>query len=216
VSAFEGADDIRFRTTECVMTQAARGNKVEALRARFGRAAEAAPEFPTSVLAGASNSLGAYVFQTTAGSFDIEVRRVIEDHQAFYEVTPYYVLFEERPRGYTSSRRIQAGFDVDVFGIVKGPAPQPSPEYELVYQALSRLADAIRPPTSDGCSIEVISLASTIILDPRLHFQPEATLRIRIAHSRGLDQPAGPAEERTLQKLQEQLRSLGVKAGGGR
>ena len=109
-----------------------------------------------------------------------------------------------------------AGFDVDVFGIVKGPAPQPSPEYELVYQALSRLAEAIRPPTSDGCSIEVISLSSTIIFDPKLHFEQEATLRIRIAHSRGLDQPAGPAEEHTLQELQEQLRILGVKARGGR
>jgi len=75
------------------------------------------------------------------------------------------------------------------------------------------LAEVTRPHTSDGCSIEVISLASMIILDPKLHFQQEATLRIRIAHSRGLDQPAGPAEERTLQKLQEQLGTLGVKAG---
>ena len=156
------------------------------------------------------------MFQTATGSTDFEVRRVIEDHQAFYEVTPYYVLFEERSQGHPSNRRVQAGFDVDVFGIVKGPAPQPSPEYELVYQALSRLAEEIRPPASDGCSIEVIPLASRVILDPKLHFQPEATLRIRIAHSRGLDQPAGPAEERTLQKLQEQLRSLGVKAGRGR
>ncbi len=155
--------------------------------------------------------------QTATGSLDLEVRRVIEDHQVFYEVAPYYVVFEERPPGgHPSSRRIQAGFDVDVFGIVKGPAPEPSPEYELVYQALSRLAEAIRPHTSDGCSIEVISLASTVILDPKLHFEQEATLRIRIAHSRGLDQPAGPAEECTLQKLQEQLRTLGIKAGGGR
>jgi hypothetical protein len=46
-------------------------------------------------------------------------------------------LFEERPaEGHPSSRGIQAGFDVDVFGIVKGPAPEPSPEYGLVYQAL--------------------------------------------------------------------------------
>jgi hypothetical protein len=64
--------------------------------------------------------------------------------------------------------------------------------------------------------IEVISLASTVVFDPTLHLQQEATLRIRIAHSRGLDQPVGPAEERTLQKLQEELRTLGVKAGRGR
>ena len=157
------------------------------------------------------------MFQSATGSLDLEVGRVIEDHQVFYEVAPSYVLFEERPPGgHPSSRRIHAGFDVDVFGIVKGPAPEPSPEYELVYQALSRLAEAIRPHTSDGCSIEVIALASTIILDPKLHFQQEATLRITIGHSLGLDRPAGPAEERTLQKLQEELRTLGVKAGGGR
>src|SRR5215469_4239382 len=186
-----------------------------------GRTPEAAPNFPTSVLS-AHRFLGrVYVaesmWQTATDSLDLEARRVIEDHQAFYEVAPYYVLFEERPAGgHPTSRRIQAGFDVDVFGVVKRPAPEPSPDYELVYQALSRWAAAMRPDTTDGCSIEVISLASTVIFDPRLHFQEEATLRIRIAHSRGLDQPAGPAEERTLQKLQEELKILGVKAGSGR
>jgi hypothetical protein len=155
------------------------------------------------------------MFQTAPSSFDVEVRRAIEDHQAFYEVAPYYVLFEERPPGGNPlSRRIQAGFDVDVFGIVKGPAPRPSREYELVYQALSRLAQAIQSHASDSCSIEVICLASMVIIDPRLHFQPEATLRIRIAHFRGLDQPAGPAEEQALQELLDQLRTLGVKARG--
>jgi hypothetical protein len=150
--------------------------------------------------------------QSMPGSLDLEVRRVIEDHQVFYEVTPYYVVFEERPLGGPpSSRRIQAGFDIDVFGIVNGPAPAPSPEYELVFQALSRLAEAIQTHSSDRCSIEVIPLASTVIVDPKRHFQQEATLRIRIAHSRGLDQPAGPAEERTLHELQEQLKILGVK-----
>jgi hypothetical protein len=156
------------------------------------------------------------MFQTAPSTFDVEVRRVIEDHQAFYEVTPYYVLFEQRPPGGPpQSRRIQAGFDVDVFG-VKGPAPSPSREYELVYQVLSRLAEAIQSHAGNGCSIEVISLASTVIVDPRLHFQPEATLRIRIAHFRGLDQPAGPAEDQALQELLEQLKSLGVKARGRR
>jgi hypothetical protein len=154
------------------------------------------------------------MFQPVTGSLD--VRRVIEDHQAFYEVTPYYVLFEERPPGgHPISRRIQAGFDVDVFGIVKGPGPERSPEYELVCKALSRLTEAIRPATSDGCSIEVIRMASTVIVDPRLHFQQEATLRIRIAHSRGLDQPAGAAEEGALNELQEQLRGLGIRRRGG-
>lgn len=47
--------------------------------------------------------------QTATGSLDVDVHRVIEDHRAFYEVTPSYVLFEERPPGRSPiSRRIQA------------------------------------------------------------------------------------------------------------
>jgi len=37
------------------------------------------------------------------------VREVIEQHHAFYEVIPYYVELEERPHGATAAwRRIQA------------------------------------------------------------------------------------------------------------
>jgi hypothetical protein len=73
---------------------------------RNGRAPEAAPEFLTSVLA-AHRTYQEPVFQTAAGSFDVEVRRVIEDDQAFYEVAPYYVLFERRPAEERTLQKLQ-------------------------------------------------------------------------------------------------------------
>jgi hypothetical protein len=43
---------------------------------------------------------------------------LIKEHHAFYEVVPYYLLFEER-HGSSSARtrRVQAGFDVEIYGV---------------------------------------------------------------------------------------------------
>jgi hypothetical protein len=140
------------------------------------------------------------------------VREVIQQRRAFYGVSPYYVVREERPNGApAATRRIQAGFDIDVYGIKASLEPEPSPDYVLAYAALQKMVETVLLHTSDHCSIEVIPFPSTVILDTRRHLQPEDMLRIRITHTRGLDQPAGASEERALKEIQEQLNVLGVK-----
>ena len=43
---------------------------------------------------------------------------LVKEHHAFYEVSPDYVELEERPVGLPAkTRRVQAGFNVDVYGI---------------------------------------------------------------------------------------------------
>jgi len=144
------------------------------------------------------------------------VRAVIERHHGFYEVIPYYILLEERPYGAKATpRRIQAGYDVDVYGIKTSLEPEAASDYALIYAALRELMEAILPHTSDACLIEVIPFGSTVILDTRRHVQSEGMLRIRLTHGRGLDQPAGAPEESALKEIQEQLQVLGVKAGRG-
>ena len=141
------------------------------------------------------------------------VREVIQQRRAFYEVRPYYVALEERPNGApAATRRIQAGSEIDVYGIKASLEPEPSPDYVLAYTALQKMAETVLLHTSDHCSIEVIPLFSTVILDTRRHLQPEDMLRIRITHTRGLDQPAGASEESALKEIEEQLQALGVKA----
>ena len=146
-----------------------------------------------------------------------KIREFIERYRASYEVLPHYVVLENRPPGANpTSRRIQAGFDIDVYGIKTSPESAPPPEYELAFEMLRRAAETVLAITDDSCSMEVISYASTVILDPRMHFQALGMLRITIAHSRGLDQPAGAAEQHALKEMEERLKSFGVRAGGMR
>ena len=143
------------------------------------------------------------------------VREVTEQHHAFYEVLPYYIVLDRRPHGAAATnRRIQAGFDVDVYGIRSSPEPEPSRDDAWVYAALQNVVETILAHASDLCSIEVIPFGPTIILDSKRHLQPEAMLRISITHGRGLDQPAGAREGRALREIEEQLHALGVSPGG--
>lgn len=46
------------------------------------------------------------------------LQRVVKEYHAFYEVSPYYVMVEEKHGGHVANaRRVQAGFDVDVYGV---------------------------------------------------------------------------------------------------
>jgi hypothetical protein len=144
-----------------------------------------------------------------------DVYEVNQSHHAFYEVAPYYVEVEKLPEGRPPARaRIQAGYDIDVYGVKAGGEPQPSPDYDVV---LGAIRDAVAEiPTSDRCTIEVIPFLSSVVLDSRSHLQAEGRIRIRITHGRGLEQPAGPAEADALRQVEELLQKLGIDSGGGR
>ena len=140
-------------------------------------------------------------------------RELVKKYRAFYEVLPYYVVIEE---GHGSPRMtrhtIKAGFDVDVHGISdKNELRLPPPaEYAKGYAGLKEIADAVSHHAGES-SIEVIPFPSTIFLEPREHFPPEAVIRIRISHWRGLDQPAGPSEQNALEAVENQLKNLGIR-----
>jgi len=139
------------------------------------------------------------------------VEELTQQHHAFYEVSPYYVVLEESHGKPTSStRRIQAGFDVDVYGARTNGEPEPSPDYAQGYAALQRVAETTKHQATDSCSVEAIAFPSTVRLDTQNHLQEEAILRIRISHYRGMDQPAGPPEQRALDEIEKRLQSLGV------
>jgi hypothetical protein len=139
-------------------------------------------------------------------------RSLIKEHHAFYEVSPYYVLLEEKHGSFPPmTRRVQAGFDIDIYGAsVKGELTLPGadPKYTLGYSELQKLAETLSHDAS--CSLEVIPFPSTAIVDVRNHAQVEGMLRIRISHSRGIDQPAGLLEQHALEEVETRLHGLGV------
>jgi hypothetical protein len=110
------------------------------------------------------------------------------------------------------TRQVQRGFDVDIFGVNTNnrlEVPGSDPDYALGCAELHRLAEEASLQTSDLCALEVIPFSSAVILDLRNH-AVEATIRIRIHHYRGLDQPFGPPEQRALEDLVKRLDDLGI------
>ena len=55
------------------------------------------------------------------------VREIIESHHCFCEVSPYYIVSEDRPvEGAVSVRRVHAGFDLDIYGVKMSRQPDPA------------------------------------------------------------------------------------------
>ena len=145
-------------------------------------------------------------------------RTLVKEHHAFYEVSPYYITIEEKhgtPAART--RTIQAGFEVDIFGVNPkdaGMIPAGSdPDYVLSQTELQEIANGISQHTRGSCSFEVIPFPSRMVLGGPGHAQVEGMLRIRISHSQGLDQPAALPEQQALQELEEQLHNVGLPRG---
>ncbi len=134
------------------------------------------------------------------------IHELVKQHDAFYQVLPYYILQEERTRG--TAKRIQAGFDIDVYGMKPSHEQHPGPGYVLGYVALEKLVETVLPQTRQSCSVEVIPFPSTLVFDSKRQFQEEGMLRIRITH-KSL-QPAGEPEERALKEIKERLQDLGL------
>lgn len=134
------------------------------------------------------------------------IHEVVRQHDAFYQVLPYYILQEERTRG--TAKRIQAGFDIDVYGVKPSQEQHPGRDYVFGYLVLEKLVERILLKNGESCSMEVIPFPSTLVFDSKRQFQQEGMLRIRITH-KGL-QPAGEPEERALKEIKERLHDLGL------
>jgi len=141
-----------------------------------------------------------------------DLGELVKEHQAFYEVTPYYLVLQENPGKFPpKNRTIQAGFDVDIYGVNNNKEPLlPGPDYALGYAEVQRFAEEISRHTTDSCSLEVIAFPARVAFGGPSHTQPEGMLRLRISRCQGLDQPAGPQEEQALKEVEHQLRALGV------
>ena len=150
----------------------------------------------------------------TIPELSADVRHLVAEHRAFYEVSAHYIVIEDRPVGAAATiRRIQDGFDVDVYGINGSRESWPPPQYELGFRTVQQLADTVLGDRAHVCSIEVIPFRSTVILDPKAHLQPLSFLRIAIRH-RSLTESAGDAERLALKEVEDRLNGWGLKAGG--
>jgi hypothetical protein len=152
------------------------------------------------------------------------IRALIERHRAFYEVRPYHVVVESRQEdGTRGLRTIQAGFDVDVYGLEPTGKWQPSEDYGMAYASAQKSVEAIAAQATHTCSIEVIPFASSVFVDTRSQMQRYGILRIRIRDGRGLDKLAELSQKSTvadlsgkseLKEVERLLQDLGISSRG--
>jgi hypothetical protein len=144
----------------------------------------------------------------------VHAREIFQQHHARYEVSRYFVLLDVRTVGVPpTDRKIHAGFDVDVYGYFDDHGSTLSFENGEPRETLKELYAACQVAAGQAVGdsrIELIADDATLVLDVHMHSEPEALVRIRITHSRGLDQPAGASEERALDGVLRSLKSLGV------
>ena len=138
---------------------------------------------------------------------------LVKEHSAFYEVLPYCLVLEEKHGLEATTRSLQGGFDVDIYGVnTRNELAFPGSDrhYALGCAGLQKIAEEVSHHTSGSCVLEVIPFSSRIVFDNRNSDTVEGMIRIRISHRRGLDQPAGLAEEHALEELENQLQGMGV------
>jgi hypothetical protein len=142
-----------------------------------------------------------------------DVRQIFEAHHCYFETSPYYVDIKGNLAGdVLNVRRVQTGFDLDIYGVKIGRQPDPPAEYWLVYNRLKEVADGVRHEYNQTCSLEVVPFGSALVLDTGHHLQPRLLLRIRVIQSAGIDAHADAAAQQALNTLEAQLGALGVKA----
>ena len=100
------------------------------------------------------------------------IRQLITEHHAYYEVLPYYVVIEERHGSPTANtHRVQAGFDIDIYGTrMENELPLHSHKYALGYAELQKIAEETSDHPSTSCSIEVIPFFSISFSTPEITF----------------------------------------------
>lgn len=77
--------------------------------------------------------------QEGASNVSENIYELIEHSDARYEVLPYYVVQEET---HGTARRIQAGFDIEVYGIKPSHVRHPGRDYVLGCVALEKLVES--------------------------------------------------------------------------
>ena len=142
-----------------------------------------------------------------------EIHEILDRYHVRYEVRPYYVVWDQRPEGREPiEQRVNAGFDVDLYGALEKPQFPlfHTDDARAVVNYFESLAHEVQESVGQQCTIE-ITPSQSLVLNPQEHFQSQAMLQIRISHERGLDQPAGPPEQEALKQIREALHELGAR-----
>ena len=137
-----------------------------------------------------------------------DVQSLFKRHDAFYEVSPYYLVARRQ--------RVHAGFDVDVYAVRTDPADPfmpPPTEYARGSAALAAIAKRVADDIAGACWVEAFPFPTSVTFGVKGHSrEPAAMFRITISlsHPEG---SVGAPEHRALAEVERQLKALGIGRG---
>ena len=138
-----------------------------------------------------------------------ELQLTLEAHNAFYQVSPHYVVVDHRQG---TSERVQNGFDVLVYGVKTDhddsflPPPR---TYAQAYQGIRQIAEQVARETSHCSVVDATPLPATVVLNPRDGAKVTGVVVVRIVR-RDVNEPAGPEEARALEALERAFKAIGL------
>jgi hypothetical protein len=135
-----------------------------------------------------------------------DLQSLFKRHDAFYEVSSYYVM--------AMRRRVHAGFDVDIYAArIDHAAPfmPPPQEYAQGSAALTAMAKRVADDLAGACLVEAFPFPTSATYGVRGHAgEPAAMFLIRISLPLPPARSVGAPESQALAEVERQLKMLGI------
>ena len=89
---------------------------------------------------------------------------MVERRHPFCNVAPYYVVLPQPNGAAGPMRRIQAGFEVDVYWMMNGNRADMPADYSRLELAANATAGSVLCHVTDSCCIDVVPFSSTVFI----------------------------------------------------
>lgn len=97
------------------------------------------------------------------------LRALIKQHHAFYEVLPYYAVVKDANGGlWLTIHRVHAGFDIDIYGespIQNWVIPGPDPNYTLGDSELQKISEELSCHSTHSCTLEILAFPAKAVFE---------------------------------------------------
>jgi len=137
------------------------------------------------------------------------LKELVARHKVCWEVVPIWNV-------QLGGGQVKTGFEVDLFGTHDHPRQPPTPgcdECHTVFSDLSRIANAVLPPSDRLSRYDIEPYDVSLHLSPRRNMRKDVVVAIDIVHRDCFDGEVDECETHCLHEIESALRTLGACLG---
>ena len=130
---------------------------------------------------------------------------LVKEYKVCWEVWPEYLMVGKEQR--------QVGFELELTGAHASGSDHPGPNCPTcrrVFRALYAIAEWTLPKEQRPSMYEIEPYEQTLRFSPVRGNRPDVTLKIKVLHRSGFQQPVDACEVRCLNEMRGRLRQLGA------